>query len=431
MLLYRDFLKILCYSPPVTHCFLYLLRRCMENFSQLNIPPLLLKSLQEMGYNKPTPVQEKAIPSALEGRDVLGSAQTGTGKTAAFGIPLVNYLMKSKMLASALILTPTRELAEQVYNVMNGLTKNQPAIRTALLIGGENIRPQIQQLRMRPRIMVGTPGRIIDHIGQGSLILHSSGFLVLDEMDRMLDIGFEEQIEQIMKYLPANRQTLMFSATMPETVIRLSAKYMNNPVRISLDLSQKPSQNIRQETLNTSEGGKYSLLKEELNKREGTVIIFVKTKKGVDKLARQLSKEGFKAEAIHGDLHQSHRQAVIKAFRNEEFRILVATDVASRGLDISHVAHVINFDLPQAPEDYIHRIGRTARAGAEGDSLTFLTPDDSKQWQEIKQLMGGEKTSETSRSHDDKNTRESGGSPAKKTSSRRRNRNRNKSSRKS
>lgn len=360
----------------------------MENFTTLNLPQTLMQSLERMKFTTPTPIQAQAIPLALEGKDILGSAQTGTGKTAAFGIPMVARLLGSPR-GSALVLLPTRELAVQVLDAIQQMLGGKgSAIKTALLIGGESMPKQIQQLRARPRVVVGTPGRINDHLGRGTLMLHDTNFLVLDETDRMLDMGFSIQLDKIAKFLTApQRQTLMFSATLPENIIKLSQKYLTNPVRISVGSTTTPLAKITQEIIHTTDAEKYDKLTAQLDARTGSIIIFVKTKHGADRLAAKLNRQKYSADAIHGDLRQSKRDRVISAFRNREHRIMVATDIAARGLDIPHIEHVINYDLPQCPEDYIHRIGRTARAGAEGASVCLITPADGIKWRAITRLM--------------------------------------------
>jgi ATP-dependent RNA helicase DeaD len=358
----------------------------MDNFSTLSLPAPLMAAIEKMNFTEPTPIQAKAIPFALEGRDILGSAQTGTGKTAAFGIPLIAYLMQNQK-NSALVMTPTRELALQVVKAIGELCGNQPDIKTALLIGGEPIQRQLQQLQRRPRLLVGTPGRINDHLERGSLMLHNTGFLVLDETDRMLDMGFSIQIERILKFMPAKRQTLLFSATLPADIIKISQKYLNNPERVAVGSSSTPIAKIKQETVHLKEDEKYAQLLKQLDERTGSVIVFVKTKHGADKMAQRLRGEKHRVDAIHGDLRQSRRDRVIEAFRSRRNRILVATDVAARGLDIPHIEHVINYDLPQCPEDYIHRVGRTGRAGAEGSAICFVSPSDRAKWGAINRLI--------------------------------------------
>ena len=357
------------------------------SFTDLDLPEILTDALTKMNFTTPTPIQEAAIPLALQGRDVLGSAQTGTGKTIAFGVPLVAHLINNKE-HMALIMTPTRELAAQV---LKSLQQFLPAsIKSALLIGGEPMPKQFNQLKFRPRLIVGTPGRINDHLERGSVNLSAAHFLVLDETDRMLDMGFGIQLKEIEKYLPQQRQTLMFSATMEKEIVRLAGQYQNNPERIAVGSTRAPATKIVQETIKTSEGDKYKHLTEQLEKRTGSVIIFVKTKFGAARLADRLNREGDDnqvADAIHGDLRQNQRDKVILRFRNMKYRVLVATDVAARGLDIPHIEHVINYDLPQAPEDYIHRIGRTARADAEGHALSFITSSEGGKWKAIQRLI--------------------------------------------
>ena len=369
----------------------------MKNFEGFGLNPALTRSLERMNYKTPTPIQAQAIPLALKGRDIMGSAQTGTGKTAAFAIPLVEKLLSSPR-GSALVLTPTRELGKQIMDIMNQLLGPKTNIKTAFIIGGESMGKQIGQLRQRPRLIVGTPGRINDHLERGNLMLHDTSFLVLDETDRMLDMGFTVQLDRILKYLPEKRQTLMFSATLPKNILKMSEQYLNNPERIAVGSTNSPVKNIRQELIRLDENEKYSELVRQLDDRCGSIIIFVKTKHGADRMAKKLNREDFDAEAIHGDLRQSRRDRVIREFRSQKYRILVATDVAARGLDIPHIEHVINYDLPQVPEDYIHRIGRTARAGAEGTSLSLVTPQDGRKWYAIEQLINpDQKSSEPKR----------------------------------
>lgn len=358
----------------------------MKNFNEFNLPANLLSALGSMNFNTPTPIQAHAIPIAMEGKDIIGSAQTGTGKTAAFAIPIVARIINTKY-DSALVLTPTRELAMQVMEVVKSLVGKNNNIDTALLIGGDSYTKQFAQLRRNPRIVVGTPGRVNDHLVRNSLILDDTNFLVLDEADRMLDMGFGIQLEKIIKYLPAERQTMMFSATMPPQIMRLSEKYMYKPERISVGADNSAATKVKQEIVRTTGANKYNDLLKELDKRQGSVIIFVKTKHSADKLADKLCSQNHSADAIHGDLQQNQRKRVISAFRDQRYRIMVATDVASRGLDIPHIEHVINYDLPQCPEDYIHRIGRTARADAEGSAVSLIAPEDNSKWYMINKLL--------------------------------------------
>jgi ATP-dependent RNA helicase DeaD len=365
----------------------------MINFEGFSLSQNLKNSLARMNFTAPTPIQVSSIPLALEGRDILGSAQTGTGKTAAFSIPLVELLSRSKQ-GSALVLTPTRELANQVIAVIIQLLGKSNPIKAACLIGGESMHKQLGQLKSRPRIIVGTPGRINDHLDRKSLKLSDTGFLVLDETDRMLDMGFGIQIDRILKYLPAKKQTLMFSATLPEEIVRMSAKYLKNPERVSMGATNVPSIKIKQEVIHIKQEQKYQELIKQLQERTGSILVFVKTKHNSKNLAAKLCKEKFKADALHGNLRQSKRTTVMSAFRNKKFTILVATDIAARGLDVPHIEHVINYDLPQVAEDYIHRMGRTARAGAEGSSLSFITNSDREKWNAIERLLDPTKKKE-------------------------------------
>jgi len=357
----------------------------MENFLSLKLEETLIESLAKINFKTPTPIQAKAIPIALEGKDILGTAQTGTGKTGAFGIPLINYLLKTKK-DTALVMTPTRELATQVMQTMNNLV-GRGNIRTALLIGGDSMQKQQKQMRRNPRLIVGTPGRINDHLKRKTLRLNNTTFLVLDESDRMLDMGFTPQINQVLETVPKKHQTLLFSATLPNDILKLAEKYLNQPVRISVGSTSTPIEKIKQEILKVNDGDKYNQLIKEIYTRQGSILIFVKTRRNAERMVKRLKYDDHDAEAIHGNLRQNKRDRVIKAFRNNHFRILVGTDVASRGLDIPAIKHVINFDLPQVPEDFIHRVGRTARAGAEGSALSFIGNGDRLKWNAIQKLI--------------------------------------------
>ncbi len=358
----------------------------MENFKSIKIEESLKSSLSKMNFIKPTLIQSMAIPVALENKDILGTAQTGTGKTLAFSIPLINKLILDKN-AYALVMCPTRELASQVMSAIKSIISDKFKIKTALLIGGEAMQKQLRQLGNRSRIIVGTPGRINDHLKRRSLDLSKTKYLVLDETDRMLDMGFTPQIELILKFVPKDHQTLLFSATLPENILRISDKYLRNPERISAGEISVPIAKIKQETLQVLRENKYDELVDQFLIRKGSILVFVKTKRSADKMVKILKEEAHSVDAIHGDLRQSKRNRVINSFRKGLKRILIATDVAARGLDIPLIQHVINYDLPQVPEDYIHRIGRTARAGSEGSALTFLTRDDRSMWNSINKLI--------------------------------------------
>ncbi|MDA9594741.1 DEAD/DEAH box helicase [Candidatus Pelagibacter sp.] len=358
----------------------------MNNFNDLLIENKLKKSIQIADFKIPTPIQSQSIPVSLTGKDILGTAQTGTGKTLAFTIPMINKLIKDKQ-AMALIVCPTRELATQVMQTVLKLNVREIGIGNALLIGGDSMQKQLRKLNNRARIIVGTPGRINDHLKRKSLNLSKVNYLVLDETDRMLDMGFTPQIELILKFIPKEHQTLLFSATLPNNILKISQKYLNNPERISVGSLSAPIAKIKQETFEVSQDKKYHELINQLVERSGSILVFVKTKHGADKIVKRLKYDGHKADAIHGNLRQSKRDRVITGFRNGNTRILIATDVAARGLDIPLIQHVINYDLPQVPEDYVHRIGRTGRAGKEGSALTFLTPSDRSMWNSISRLI--------------------------------------------
>ena len=358
----------------------------MKNFTELNLNPSLMQSITRMHFKIPTPIQAQAIPPALIGKDVLGTAQTGTGKTLCYGIACINNLLNNRG-SNALIICPTRELAVQVEDVLNGLIENTMNIKSAVLIGGESMQKQLRQLQKRPRLIIGTPGRLNDHLKRKSLKLHQSYFLVLDETDRMLDMGFTPQIEQILKFIPKKHQTLLFSATLPQNILNITERYLNDPIRIKVGSTTTPISKIKQEVIQVSEGEKYNKLLDELYKRKGSILIFVKTKRNADKMADRLHDDGHRCDCMHGNLRQSKRQRTLIAFRSGKIRILISTELAARGLDVPSIQHVINYHLPQVPEDFIHRIGRTARAGSEGCALTFITPNDMQMWNGIQRLI--------------------------------------------
>jgi ATP-dependent RNA helicase DeaD len=360
------------------------------NFDSFDLSPELREALQMMNFTEPTPIQAQAIPFGLQGRDILGSAQTGTGKTAAFCIPMIDYLIKNPT-AHALVMLPTRELAMQVHDVarkMLGLgAKGQNGIKTALLIGGEPIGKQYSQLDRRPRLLVGTPGRINDHLRGNPDLVDRVSFVVLDEADRMLDMGFSVQIDSILSETALERQTLMFSATFPDSIVKFSRQYLQNPERISVGTQSKPGENIIQETVFINQEKKYDELTKQLAEREGSVIVFVRTQMNADKMTSKLLKDGHAVDALHGGLRQRQREKVTGSFRKGNIRVLVATDVAARGLDVPHIEHVINHDLPQVAEDYIHRIGRTARGGNKGHAISFVSPGERHLWRDIERML--------------------------------------------
>lgn len=383
----------------------------MNTFKDFSLPEFLTKSLDEMQIVTPTPVQAEAIPAGLEGKNVLASAQTGTGKTMAYLLPLLTKLSKAPQ-EKALILTPTRELAIQVQDSARKLLGRPGMCNIALLIGGEPMPKQLSQLRRHPRLIIGTPGRINDLLNRSVLHLETATYLVLDEVDRMLDMGFAEQLEDIVKNMPAveDRQTFMFSATMPKNIERLALKYLVNPHRITIGVENQPVAKIKQDIVYATNSEKLTLLAKELDEREGFIIVFVKTKHRADQLAVTLRDKNHNAQAIHGGLRQQKRERVIKDFRDRKSRIVIATDIAARGLDVPHIQHVINYDLPQCPEDYLHRIGRTGRAGAEGSALSLIAPDEEHKWRAISRMINDHEFESTGFSRSPRSSGNSGSS---------------------
>ena len=346
----------------------------LNAFERFGLEPELLQAISEMGFEEPTPIQEKAIPVALAGRDMIGQAQTGTGKTAAFGIPLVSRISPQEDRIVALVMAPTRELAIQVAEELGKLGRPK-GIRTLAIYGGQSIELQIRSLRRRPQIIIGTPGRLLDHINRKTIRLDDVRMVVLDEADEMLDMGFMDDIQTILGLVPPERQTLLFSATMPPNIQKLAQQFLQNPEHISVVPKQVSAPSVRQFYLEVQERMKFEALCRLLDMEPPELaIIFGRTKRRVAELTEALIKRGYAADGLHGDLSQNQRDTVMRKFREGSIDLLVATDVAARGLDISGVSHVINFDVPQDPESYVHRIGRTGRAGSEGTSWTFVTP---------------------------------------------------------
>ncbi len=365
-------------------------------FEDLGLSPKLLGAIKDAGYETPTPIQEGAIPIALSGRDVLGIAQTGTGKTASFTLPMIERLSRGRARARmprSLILAPTRELAAQVAENVETYAKNHK-MTMALLIGGVAFDPQKRILDQGADILIATPGRLLDHFERGGLLLTGVEILVIDEADRMLDMGFIPDIERIMKLLPPRRQTLFFSATMPNEIVRLVNTFMKDPERVEVTRPAQTAETIEQFVVRTSDAQpktKRAALRDAIN-REGVKngIVFCNRKRDVDTVARSLQRHGFSAAPIHGDLDQSLRTKTLAEFKSGELRLLVASDVAARGLDIPAVSHVFNFDVPRNGDDYVHRIGRTGRAGLKGESVTLITPEDRKALAKVVELIGKE-----------------------------------------
>lgn len=346
----------------------------MKTFNEFGLEPKILRAITEMGFEEATPIQEKAIPLAMEGRDLIGQAQTGTGKTAAFGLPLIHKIDVSEDRIVALIMCPTRELAIQVAEEISKLGRFK-GIRSLPIYGGQDIVKQIRALKKRPQIIIGTPGRLLDHINRKTIKLDDVQTVILDEADEMLDMGFMEDIQSILSLVPETRHTMLFSATMPPNIQKLAQQFLQNPEHVSVIPKQVSAPLIQQSYIEVQEKAKFDALCRLVDMEAPELaIIFGRTKRRVDELSEALQKRGYSAEGLHGDLSQNQRDNVMRKFRDGSIDILVATDVAARGLDVSGVTHVINFDLPQDPESYVHRIGRTGRAGKEGTSYTFVTP---------------------------------------------------------
>lgn len=357
------------------------------NFKELGLCPPLLKAIEEMGYNEPTPIQEMSIPPILDGRDLVGSAQTGTGKTAAFALPCIHRLGKHGT-CRALALAPTRELAIQIEENFNKYGKFLD-LRMALLYGGVKYGKQLEQLGNQPDIIVATPGRLLDHIGQKNLSLNKIEILILDEVDRMLDMGFVEDVTRIIQKTPRSRQTLFFSATIPDSVSRLSKWALRNPAEAKIDIKISAADTVSHALYPVPAIQKFDLLIALINKiKFENLIIFFQTRRGTDKISRWLTEHGETVRVLHSDLKQRDRSKALDEFKNGEVKILCATDVASRGLDISNVTHVINYDVPQHSEDYVHRIGRTGRARSEGEAFTLCKPEELSLVDSIEKLLG-------------------------------------------
>ncbi|PKF74827.1 DEAD/DEAH box helicase [Chryseobacterium sp. PMSZPI] len=361
------------------------------NFTDLNLIEPIAKAIQEQGYTNPTPIQERSIPEILEGRDFLGCAQTGTGKTAAFSIPILQNLSKNKISNNhikALILTPTRELAIQIEENINAYGKYLP-LKQLVIFGGVKQGNQEAALRKGVDILVATPGRLLDFIAQGIISLKNLEIFVLDEADRMLDMGFVHDVKRIIKLLPQKRQTLFFSATMPGEIQKLANSILNNPVKVEVTPVSSTADTIKQSVYFVERENKLNLLSHILkNDISDSVLVFSRTKHGADKIARKLQKDNISAEAIHGNKSQNARQNALNNFKSGKTRILVATDIAARGIDIDELKFVINFELSDVSETYVHRIGRTGRAGAEGTSISFVDGLDLLNLKNTEKLIG-------------------------------------------
>lgn len=359
----------------------------MTQFSDFNFSPALQKRLAAANFVTPTPVQAEAIPPALEGRDVLATAQTGTGKTLSFLIPVIEQLRKTQSKGpSALILLPTRELAMQVEKAFRLLNPGGN-LSAALVVGGIAEGSQLSAIRRGARLIVATPGRLEDYLKRKLISLREVQILVLDEVDRMLDMGFKPSIRRIASCIPEERQTLCYSATLDAPIKEVVRDYLKDPVRIAIGSVLKPSENIELRTFEVDQEQKLPLLEHLLKEENGSFLVFVRTKHGADRIARKLSHSGWAATQIHGDRTQSQRNSALRSFSEGRHRVLVATDIAARGIDVSHIAHVVNYDLPKMVEDFVHRVGRTGRASCKGIASTFAIPQERRELRKIEKTL--------------------------------------------
>ncbi len=354
-----------------------------QSFEGLGIQPKLLELITSIGYKTPTPIQFKSIPIAITGSDVMGIAQTGTGKTLAFAIPMIQRLNNTDKIG--LVIAPTRELALQIDETFQKLGRSV-GLRTTVLIGGASMYKQTSELRNRPRIVICTPGRAMDHLRQRTMRLENVGILVLDEADRMLDMGFEPQIKEILKTVPKERQTMLFSATMPAEIVKIATTYMKAPVRVEIAKAGTTAEKIIQEAFIVKGSDKTRLLEKLLGEYKGTVLVFSRTKHGAKRIARNVRTMGHASAEIHSNCSLAQRRFALEGFKTGKFRVLIATDIAARGIDVSDIEVVINYDLPDHTEDYTHRIGRTARAGKSGRAISFVAPDERSEIRNIERL---------------------------------------------
>lgn len=355
-------------------------------FSELGLSDRLLSAISSSGFEEATPIQAETIPMVLKGQDVIGQAQTGTGKTAAFGLPILQKIDFDNPNVQALIISPTRELAIQTQEEIYRLGKDEKA-RVQVVYGGADIRRQINSLKDHPQIIVGTPGRLLDHIRRHTLKLEHIKTLVLDEADEMLDMGFLDDIESIIKQTPEERQTLLFSATMPAQIKRVGVQFMKDPQQVKIKAKELTTDLIDQYYVRLKEYEKFDTMTRFFDVQDPEVIlVFCRTKRRVDEVSKGLEARGYKAAGLHGDLTQARRSQIMQEFKHGKIDILVATDVAARGIDISGVTHVYNYDIPQDPDSYVHRVGRTGRAGKHGVSITFATPNEMDYLREIEKL---------------------------------------------
>lgn len=357
-------------------------------FTDFNLSPVLLRNVEAQGWTTPTPIQTASIPHAREGRDLVATAETGSGKTAAFLLPVMDRLMKQRTArAGALVLCPTREIALQTEQCAKALGRGT-GLRYAVVYGGVGMEPQIKALQSA-QLIVATPGRLLDHLGRGTVNLSELKVLVLDEADRMLDMGFLPDLRRILSHVPEQRQTLLFSATMPPEIQALADRFTKRPARVEVGRLAAPPATVSQTAIPVVSGEKTEVLLRIIQREQiQSALVFTRTKHRADRLTRQLSRAGLNVACIHGDRSQRQRESALEGFRTGSHRILVATDIASRGLDVQGVTHVINYDLPNQPEDYVHRIGRTARAGASGLAVSFITEEDQAVLRQIEKALG-------------------------------------------
>ncbi len=358
------------------------------NFDQFKLDPRLMAGINRLGYITPTPIQVQTIPAAMAGEDIIGTAQTGTGKTAAFVLPILNRLLNGpRNRARVLIVTPTRELAEQIHEVIRDLATGTN-LRSATIYGGVGAAPQVKALRQGTEILVACPGRLLDHISQGNTRLEGIEVLVLDEADRMLDMGFLPDVKRILTHIPNNRQSMLFSATFPTEIEQLAARTLRNPKRIAIGIS-RPAHTVAHAIFPVQKHLKTPLLLELLKRTDTeSVLVFTRTRHRAEKLSKQIHRAGFRATSLHSDRTQGQRQSALTGFRSGHYQVMVATDIAARGLDVEHISHVINFDMPATADDYIHRIGRTGRAEHSGDAFTLVTPDDKDMIRSLEKILG-------------------------------------------
>jgi ATP-dependent RNA helicase RhlE len=354
------------------------------SFDNLGIAPKILEVLDRMQFKVPTPIQHKAIPVAIEGKDIIGVAQTGTGKTLSFAIPIIQRLARTK--GRCLVLAPTRELAIQVNDTFREIAPRF-GIKTVVVIGGAPIRPQIVAFKKNPRVIIATPGRLVDHMNQRTVCLADINVLVLDEADRMLDMGFLPQIRRILKVISKDRQTMLFSATIPKEVVEIATSYMKLPVHVEVAPSGTAAERIIQELFIVKKDAKKKLLTKLLRQYHGSVLLFSRTKIGARKITRYIREQGYTTAEIHSDRSLNQRREALEGFKVGKYRILVATDIAARGIDVVGIELVLNYDLPDDVENYVHRIGRTGRAGHEGRAISFATPEQGKDVRNIEKLI--------------------------------------------